>query len=68
MQNVCVFAGFEEWKVTQNENKFERGYTKGFAKDLTLHFNLEEFSESDGNDIQLKLKLQNSNIGRNINN
>ena len=59
---VCVPVGFEGWKVTQNENKFERGYTKGFAKDLTLHFNLEEFSESDGNDIELKLKLQNSNI------
>jgi len=57
---VCVPSHFETWEVSENESKFETGYTQGFAKNLSVHFDPTEFADGPG--VKLEIALDNSNI------
>lgn len=57
---VCVPSHFVTWLVSENDTKFDTGYTKGFAKNLGFHFDENEFD--DGSGLKLEIALDNSNI------
>lgn len=57
---ICVPENYTEWVVTDNETKFVGGYTKGFAKDLAIHFDAKELESGPG--VELDISLENSNI------
>ena len=59
---VCVPEHYTEWNVKENETTFENGNTLGFAKDLSVYFDLSEFKKRNAGIIELTLKLEQSNI------
>lgn len=57
---LCAPTDYTTWVINENLTEFSEGKTNGFAQNVKLSFNKNEFDY--GNGVILKLKLENSNI------